>query len=449
VQLRHHRNWVHDFVQAVGPKTEAPERFLYWSAVATVSGALRRRCYLEMGTFRWYSNWYIVLVGPPGLVKKSTTIDIATKLLRGVEGVVFGPDCTTWQEFVAWVARSEDTFNRGTAGSSILDQESEQTCAVTFAISEFGTFFDARDRLLINMLTELWDCKDTPFVKSTKTQGQDVIKAPFVNLITGTTPDWIAANFTHHFSGWGLSSRIIFLHANKLEKLVPYPDEVWGSELQTWAASFQADLRAIAQLEGSVRISEDARGLGREFYKELMSRIEHFNESAYTDKWVSYYLQRKFAHAHKLALVLSVAEGDSYVIERRHLQEAILRCNEVEEEISHIFTGVRDTDRRRHLIVEMGQGIAKGLLRSGPCPQDRIYRYTYQFMDGRQTDDLIKQMIASGFIERVQDSRGVLLHLTEAGRGLLPAALLGEIEEEIAQELAAMEEPAAPADRTY
>ena len=422
-------------MQTVGPRTEAPERFLYWAAVCTVAGAIRRRCYLDFGTFTVFPNWYVVLVGPPGLVKKSTTIDIATRLLRRVEGVVFGPDCTTWQEFVAWVSRSDDTFNRGTIGASVLDQESEQSCAVTFAISEFGTFFDSKDRAMINMLTDLWDCRDVPFVKSTKTQGQDVIKAPFVNLIAGTTPDWIASNFTHQFGGWGLSSRIIFLHAAELEKLIPYPDEIWGDELRSWAAPFQEDLQAMAEMEGAMRLPEEARDLGRTFYRELMERIRHFNESAHTDKWVSYYLQRKFAHAHKLAMVLSVAEGDSYVIERRHLEEAIGRCNEVEDEISRIFTSVRDTDRRRHLIVEMGQGIAKGLLRSGPCPQDRIYRYTYQFMDGRQTDDLIKQMIASGFIERVQDSRGVLLHLTEAGRGLLPAALLAEIEEEIAQEL--------------
>jgi len=433
--MRHHSNWIHDFVRTVGPKTESPERFLYWAAVATVAGAIRRRCFIEMGTFQIYANWYLVLVGPPGLVKKSTTIDIATKLLRGVEGVVFGPDVVTWQEFIAWVARSDDTFNRGGTGTHLFEQQSEQTCAVTFAISEFGTFFDPQDRAMLNMLTELWDGRDVPFIKSTKTQGQDVIKAPFVNLISGTTPAWVADNIRNQIGGWGLSSRIIFLFCDHLEKLIPLPDEAWGPELHTWAAPFQQDLSVISQLEGKMVLPEETRQVFRPWYAELQHRIESFGKNLHADKWTAYFLQRKQNHVLKLALILSIAEGSSLVIAPHHLQEAIQRCDQVEDELSSIFNSARDVDSRRQLYVEVTQGLVKGLLRSGGCPADRIYQFTYRFMNGRQADDLVSQMVKAGYLEKLQQGTQIVLRLLPAAEGLLPVEELAAIKAEIAREL--------------
>jgi hypothetical protein len=315
----------------------------------------------------------------------------------------------------------------------VLDQESEQTCAVTFAISEFGTFFDANDRFMLNMLTEFWDGKDVPFIKSTKTQGQDVIKAPFVNLISGTTPDWIAGNIRHQIGGWGLSSRIIFLHCDHLEKYVPLPDEMWGEEIHTWQASFTRDLEAIAQLEGRMALPESTRLIFRPWYEELQKRIESFGRTPNADKWTSYFLQRKQNHVLKLALILSVSEGESMTIQPHHLEEAIARCDQVENELNIIFNSARNADSRRQLYMEVTQGLVKGLMRSGGCPADRIYQFTYRFMNGREADDLINQMVKAGYLERVQQGTQMVLYLLPAAEGLLPVEELEAIKLELAQ----------------
>src|SRR5207244_4986143 len=92
---------------------EATERCHFWTAVSTVAGALRRRVYIDEGTFRWFPNFYIVLVGPPGTVKKSSVISIGARLLRDVPNINIGADCTTWQKFVEEVARAKDMFAEG------------------------------------------------------------------------------------------------------------------------------------------------------------------------------------------------------------------------------------------------------------------------------------------------------------------------------------------------
>lgn len=421
---RLHSNWIHDFVAKTSPKSEAPERYLYWSAVSAIGGAMRRRCYIKMGHFKWYPNFYIILVGPPGLVKKSTTVDMALSILRQVPGVNFGSDCTTWEQFVQEIAEAKDIFAVGGEPgkpANIYDQEYEATCALTLSISEFGTFFDPKNHSLINVMTEVWDGKDTAWKKSTKTQGSDTIVAPFVNLIAGTTPDWMNANFKAQFGGWGLSSRCILLHADKVEQTVAYPDELWGDEIDTWWKPFLADLETISLMEGPFSLSPRARALGRAWYEEHMDRIAAFSSHAHSDPWTGYYLARKQSHIHKLALVLAAAQREDYIIHQEDLAAAIQRCNQVEDEITNIFGKTRRISNEALLNHDVAQGIVKGILSvGGRCPEDNIFAFTYRFMAHGKARELLTQMVAAGFLAKVQDKATLWYETTPLGVELLP-----------------------------
>lgn len=419
---RIHKNWVHDFVAKTHDKTEAPERYLYWGAVSAVGGALRRRCYLNMGQFKWYCNFYIVLVGPPGLVKKSTTVDMALSILRKVPGINFGSDCTTWEQFVAEVEAAKDTFAVGGREASLYDQEYEVTSALTLSISEFGTFFDPRNHILVNVLTEFWDAKDTTWRKSTKTQGDNVIVAPFVNLIAGTTPDWMNDNFKKQFGGWGLSSRCIFLYSDRVERPVPYPDELWGAEIDTWQETFVHDLEQISRMEGAFALSPEARALGHKWYSDHLDRVSAFAQHPHSDPWTGYYLARKQTHIHKLALVLAASQREDYIIHLSDLQEAIVRCDEIEDEISNIFGSRRRRTHEGELNEDVARGVVNGIL---GCPNQRVlegdvYRFTFKFMAYGKAKDLIANMLRADFLERVQAGTQVYLAVGPQGSSLLP-----------------------------
>lgn len=417
---RLHSHWVHDFVAKVHPRSEAPERFLYWGAVSAIAGALRRRVYIDHGTFKWYPNFYILLVGPPGLVKKSSTVDTALGILRRVEGVNFGSDCQTWESFVQDVAQAKDLFAVGGASGDLMEQEYQQTSALTFCISEFGTFFDPKNTTMINVMTEFWDGKDTAWKKNTKTQGSDTVVAPFINMIAGTTPEWLSSNF-RHFGGWGLSARIIFLVCDKLEKYVPYPDEVWGDQLHTWQETFAIDLNTIAQMEGPIKLTPDARELGRAWYKENMDRVSAMAQTEHTDPWIAYYLSRKQIHIFKLAMVLSAAQGTSYTIDEPTLTEAIWRCDQVEDELGSIF----GRTRRKSFAAELNMDVAKGIIAGirqvgGACPEAAIFRFTYQRMGSREAKDLIDLMIRMETLVRHDTMKEIVLMEGPAGAHILP-----------------------------
>ena len=69
------KNWVDSYL-VYSSASEAPDKFHFWTAVSTIAGALRRRVWIPQNYFDWTSNFYIILVAPPGIVSKSTTISI-------------------------------------------------------------------------------------------------------------------------------------------------------------------------------------------------------------------------------------------------------------------------------------------------------------------------------------------------------------------------------------
>ena len=273
---RIHKNWLHDYVAELTPRGEAPERFHYWTGAVAIAGALRRRVYIEMNTFRWYANMYVILVGPPGVVKKSTTINIGTALLRKVPNVHFGADSATWQKMVEDLEAAEDMFAEGDPSTiDLMNENHTCSCAMTLSLSEWGNLINPDDPEMINLLTELWDCRvDVPFRKATKTQGDNVLMNPFLNMIAATTPKWMQDNFRGKFGGWGFSSRCIFLHCLKAERHIAYPDELWGEAYKDIMVSFERDLCEIAKLQGVIRLTPEARDFGRAWNEELRTRHE-------------------------------------------------------------------------------------------------------------------------------------------------------------------------------
>lgn len=105
VGTRYFDNWLPAYVNYAAV-TEAPRRMHFWAGVSAIAGCLRRRAWLDQKRFSWFPSFYVIFVAPPGVVSKSTTIDIAMDLLNKVPGVKFGPNAITWQALVTAFAAS-------------------------------------------------------------------------------------------------------------------------------------------------------------------------------------------------------------------------------------------------------------------------------------------------------------------------------------------------------
>lgn len=329
--MRHYKNWLDTFVEYAS-FGEAPLHFYRWVGIATVAGALRRRVWIDQIRFRWIPNFFLIMVGPPGIISKTTTMDIGMELLKKVPGIKFGPDVVTWQSFVK-------TLGEGVEIMELPNGEQFSTCAAMVAAGELGNLFDPKNRELVDCFVALWDGRDA-FRKETKHSGNDNVQNPCVNLIGCTTPDWIAANFPEYMIGGGFASRTIFLYGDRKRQMVAYLDEVIPSGDDEVKRKLIEDLTTISQLSGPYQLTKEARDWGRPWYEAHCKIMEDGVE----DSRFSKALARKPTFIHKLAMIIAASHRDPLFITADDMKTAAMYLEEIEKDLPQVFSLIGRTD---------------------------------------------------------------------------------------------------------
>lgn len=330
--VRNFDDWLSAYVEYAG-FSEAPKRMHFWSGVAAIAGALRRRVWLSMGYYRWCVNHYIIFVAPPGIVSKSTTVAIAMDILRKVPGINFGPDIVTWPALVSAFAAATESFD--------IEGEYHTQCALTLESAEFGNLVNPTDREMIDLLVTLWDSKQGGFAKVTKNSGSDKVENPWINLIACTTPSWIAGNFPEYVIGGGFTSRCLFVYADTKEKLVAYPIYHIPKGMLDKQARLAADLEHIAtMIVGPYKLSLEARTWGETWYN-----YHYANPPAHLqDDRFGGYLARKQTHLHKLAMVIAASCRDELILLPEDLQLAATMITDLEVDMPKVFARIGRTE---------------------------------------------------------------------------------------------------------
>lgn len=327
-KVRNYEDWLTAYINYAG-FSEAPRRMHFWSGVAAIAGALRRRVWLSMGYYRWCVNHYIIFVAPPGIVSKSTTVAIAMDILRKVPGISFGPDIVTWPALVSAFAASMESFDVG--------GDYHTQCALTLESSEFGNLVNPTDREMIDLLVTLWDSKQGGFKKITKNSGNDSVENPWINLIACTTPSWIAGNFPEYVIGGGFTSRCLFVYTDQKEKLVAYPIYHIPPGMMDTQEKLAQDLEHIATtLAGPYQLSKEGREYGEAWYQNHYANPP----KALQDEKFGGYLARKQTHLHKLAMVIAASTRDELIIQADDLRLANQFITDLEADMPKVFARI-------------------------------------------------------------------------------------------------------------
>ena len=330
---RNFDNWIKAYVQYTSV-LEAPDVFHIWAGVSTIAAALRGKCCIDMGLFQWKPNFFIIFVAPPGIVQKSTTIDIGMDIARGVDGIHFGPSSATWQALT-------DAF--GEALEQVPQMGTQMSC-LTVSASELGTFLDPRNREMLDVLNDLWDGRNKPWQRRTRGDGLSEIQSPCLNFIGCTTPSWIEANFPQTAIGGGFTSRTIFVYGEEKRRFTAYPKKALGSaeDIAVHKAvrlKLLSDLKRIASITGEFTITREAEAYGEQWYEDHWLGA---SDGAIDRELHSGYISRKQTHIHKTAMVLSAAKRDDRLITKEDLYEANFLVSSLEHSFSKVFTSLAD-----------------------------------------------------------------------------------------------------------
>lgn len=390
---RHYKDWLTAYLE-YSSYSEAPTHMHFWCGVSAIAGALRRKVWIDQAYFRWYPNFYICLVAPPGIVSKSTTGGIAMSLLRQVEGIKFGPDVVTMPALTEAFAGSTEAFE--------LNGEFHPMSAMTLESSEFGNLLDPQDKAMVDLLVALWDGKQGTFQKSTKHSGNDSIENPWINLLACTTPSWIAGNFPEYMIGGGFTSRTIFVYADAKAKYVAYPANVVPATMMETAGKLVDDLRHIANnLVGEYKITAKATAWGEAWYRRHYSikpiglDMERFGG----------YVARKQTHIHKLAIVLAAASSDTLEITDEHLAVADQMVTDLEPDMQFVFSKIGRSDTSLY-----AERLVSFIHMRGKVEAAEAYRYVHPFFPSmRDYEDVLAGCLRAGYILLKQSEKGPML----------------------------------------
>lgn len=400
---RKYPNWLKAYM-AYTSDSEAPDDMHFWTGVATIAGALRRRVWIDMRKFQWTPNFYIVLVGPPGVVTKSTTIRAGVRLLEKIDGIKFGPPSITWQKLADSLSLAVEHVQ--THDKDGVEIHLPMSC-LTIPISELGTFLKIDDSALIDVLVDLWDGQLTQWGHATKTSGSTDIKNPWLNIIGCTTPAWLKAHFPEHLIGGGLTSRIIFVFGDAKRKLSAYPDEFFAdADYTLLEKNLVEDLFQIANLVGEYKLAPDAREWGRHWYEKhwRTERPSHMASDRYGG-----YLARKQTHIHKLAIVLSAAKSNNMIISKEDLEEAALLLETTEPHMLKVFESIGVVDEARHMSEILSFVRAHGFLTS-----DQIWQKVMNIMSQKDFEEALKSAVRGGLVK---------VEMRNGRPGVVPTAL--------------------------
>jgi hypothetical protein len=391
---RNYKDWLNAYLE-YSSSSEAPEKMHFWTGVSVIAGALRRKIWLDMKYFQWTPNMYIVFVAPPGIVSKSTTASIGMNLLKQVEGINFGPDAVTWQALIQELQAAKEMFQLRDG-----DELYYTMSALTISSSEFGTFLNPSDREMVDALVSLWDGQVGAWSKVTKTQGNDVIENPWINVLACTTPDWIAGNFPDYMIGGGFTSRTVFVYADKKRRLVAYPDEEVSKEFDNMEKLLIQDLGHISNvIAGPYKLTPEARAYGKEWYQYHYDNIPaHLSGERFGG-----YIARKQTHIHKLALVIAASQRDQCILEKDDLYKASLIIDSLEPDMPKVFNriGVAVEQRDVRTLIHFVQAKKE-------VTNVELYQRAFNTMSYKEFQAAMDGALAAGWVKRVQVGNDVV-----------------------------------------
>lgn len=364
-------NWLEAYL-AYTDDQMSPELYHLWSAIGTIASVMRRQVWLDMGYYMIYPNSYIILVSPPGRCKKSTAMRIARNMLNGVPDLKYTTDSTTRERLI------QDMSQAHKNGQS----------AMTAFSSEFATMLTSSGMDMVVFLTDIFD-SPISWSHSTKMGGTQTIKAPWLQLIGGTTPDWISRAMPLDTVGIGLTSRTIFVYADT-PRVRPARPKL--SEAQKELRDIlMTDLNHIATLNGEYKFDAEADAFFEQWFQ---SRAEKPNTTS--DPRLDGYFERKPDHMIKLAIILCAATKDELLITMVELTKAMQMLSFVEEDMPRVFAGVGKNPFAADAISVLD------MLDSGAMEYGQILDKVKHSVQKEELDRILETLLATGAV-RVKD----------------------------------------------
>ena len=204
-------NWIKSYLHFTRHHLAA-DIYHLWTALAMLSIAVNRNCWMDAGYYKTFPNLYILFVGPSG-VGKSSSAGIGLKILQeantnaNLQLSIYSDSLTA--------AAVVECMSLSTVTMEVNGVIHVKTPVMIYA-SEIGTLLNLRNsvRELTLLLTELFN-KDTDYESRTKAGGKTVIRNPNLTFFACCFPEWINEELNSISLRSGFLGRILTVASSK------------------------------------------------------------------------------------------------------------------------------------------------------------------------------------------------------------------------------------------
>lgn len=302
-------------------KLTSPELFRKWAAISAISGALERKVWVRtMGSYL-YPNMYIILVAPPGIGKSEVTWRVR-EMWNSLEGHFVASTSVTKASLMDELAQAARRIITNSPGMPVDSFNSIKLC-----INELGVLIPAYENEFMNILTDLWDCKDYSETRRNKNVEPIHIKKTQLCMLAACTPSYMNNLLPEGAWDQGFISRTMLIYSGDRQVRSLFMDDITDQEQYD---DLVEDLDRIANIYGEMQWTEEAAKLIDAFH------MTGGEPAPQHPKLLSYNIRRT-VHLIKLCMVVSVSESDRLVVEAHHFQRAYDWLTEAELMMPEIF----------------------------------------------------------------------------------------------------------------
>lgn len=382
---------------------ESPTSFWKWSAYATLAGILRDNVWLQDGDSKLYLNIYVLFMAGSSQ-KKARPVQMSEKLAWHVNNTNIISGRASIQAVVQELNQSE-TNEKGQikkGGSGI------------FFAPELSAGL-VQDDQSIQILTDLYDNKSTPYVTNLIGRGKVRMETSPVFTMLGASNEALLKNFMDERSIYGgLLSRTFLIIPDEFRPGNAFPkgDDARFSQICQ-------ELKQVSAFhKGPLEFQKSASAFYERWYIP-------FRKEAATKQDKAGVLGRLPTHVKKLSAIIALAELSKNV-EIRHIEQAIDECLRLLDNY-RVFTHMTGKSD----IAECGGLVLDSLLKNTVVSRKELIRNHWQSFSPDILDKTIAAFEAAGILQTVAAKGDIAYSLTQKGNEMLGKGLPGEFKNAI------------------
>jgi len=306
--------------------TEAPRSYHTWTAISCIAGALARKVYFEFGSDKKYPNFYVILVGPSGKVRKGLAMGIGEDIFKQLN-LELAAEAVTREALLIRMNKAKKNYLNPDGSQGVHS-------SITLFSKEFATLTGVKNVKFLADLTDWYDSHEI-WTNDTKNKGTDKIEGMFLNILAAVAPDWLPQILPLEAVGGGFTSRCVFIVATDKEKIIALPPP---RDAKLRLALIE-DLKDIRGITGNFVFDDDATKAYAEWYTTAERKKQ---EGIYPieDPRFNSYCERRATHMMKLSMIVCAAHGNDRIITVDMFKQALSYLEEAESKMTDVFGGV-------------------------------------------------------------------------------------------------------------